>query len=185
MCRAQGYANEVSLTADAKINAQRSAAEADTANDTVRAFSPSPQSAFLSQGPGADSRQPQPLRPVRTLMPASAGSGPLPTPHGVPNQSPPAHTGIAAGDLTASRRSPSSSSSSSAAGSRSADSSSGSVSEVSYSHVTPYVETAGNDDAGVAIASSPLIGGGSGAGLPQTGRPRQPRPVQRRGLDQV
>ena len=185
MCRAQGYANEVSLTADAKINAQRSAAEADTANDTVKAFSPSPQSAVLSQGPGADSRQPQPLRPVRTLMPASAGSGPLPTPHGVPNQSPPAHTGIAAGDLTASRRSPSSSSSSSAAGSRSADISSGSVSEVSYSHVTPYVETAGNDDGGVAIASSPLIGGGSGAGLPQTGRPRQPRPVQRRGLDQV
>jgi len=175
----------VSLTADAKINAQRSAAEAETANDTVKAFSPSAQSAVLPQGPGADSRQPQPLRPVRTLMPASAGSGPLPTPHAVPSQSPPAHTGIAAADLTASGRSSSSSSSSSAAGSRSADGSSGSVSEVSYSHVTPYVEPTGNDDAGLAIASSPLIGGGSGAGLPQTGRPRQPRPVQRRGLDQV
>ncbi|DBB12995.1 TPA: hypothetical protein ACH3X3_005736 [Trebouxia sp. C0006] len=181
----QGYSNEVSLTADAKINDQRSAAEADTASDTVKAFSPSAQSAVLPQGPGADSRQPQPLRPVRTLMPASAGSGPLPTPHAVPNQSPPAHTGIAAADLTASGRASSSSSSSSAAGSGSADGSFGSVSEVSYSHVTPYVESTGNDDAGLGIASSPLIGGGRGAGLPQTGRPRQPRPVQRRGLDQV
>ena len=181
----QGNASEVSLTADAKINAQRSAAEADSANDTVKAFSPSAQPAVLPQRLGADSRQPQPVRPVRTLMPASAGSGPLPTPHAVPHQSPPAHTGIAAAGLTASGRSSSSSSSSSAVGSVSADGSSGSVSEVSYSHVTPYVEPTGNDDTGLAIASSPLIEGGGGAGLPQTGRPRQPRPVQRRGLDQV
>lgn len=184
-CALQGYGNEVSITADAKISAQRSADEASAANDSVKAFSPSAQLPGSTRGIGVDPRQAERLRPVRTLMPATTGSGPLPTPHGVPNQSPPAQPAVmTAAGLTGSGGS-SSSSGSSSAELGSSDGSSGSSSEVSYSHVTPYVEPAGNEgsSSGPATVSTPLVGGGGGAGLPQTSRVRQARPAQRRGQD--
>lgn len=186
-CALQGYGNEVSIAADAKISAQRSADDASAANDSVKAFSPSAQLPDPPRGTGVDPRQAERLRPVRTLMPATTGSGPLPTPHAVPNQSPPAQPAVmTAAGLTASGGSSSSSGSSSAELGLS-DGSSGSSSEVSYSHVTPYVEPAGNEgsSSGPATASTPLVGGGGGAGLPLTSRARQTRPAQRRGQDQV
>ena len=183
----------MSITADAKISAQRSADEASAANDSVKAFSPSAQLPGSPRGTGVDPRQAERLRPVRTLMPATTGGGPLPTPvdpyppHAVPNQSPPAQPAVmTAAGLTGSGGS-SSSSGSSSAELGSSDGSSGSSSEVSYSHVTPYVEPAGNEgsSSGPATVSTPLVGGGGGAGLPQTSRVRQARPAQRHGQDQV
>lgn len=168
----QGYGNEVLLTADAKISAQRSAAATDAADDSVKAFSPT------AQPIGASPRQPQPLRPVRTVMPVSVGSGPLPTPHAVPHQSPPAQLTAVAAGVTASGSSSSSSGSSSAGALNrlSQDSS-----EVSYTHLTPYVGPVTVSDEG---SSGPLISGGNPA-LPQTGRPRPRQSVQGQGQDEA
>ena len=142
------------MTADAKISAQRTQRQTTAADG---------------------SSQPFPLRPVRTMLPA--GSGPLPTPHAVPHQSPPKQTSI---PPRASSES-SSSSSSCAGGPKASSGSSG----VSYSHVTPYVSTAEEDSSTAASTASPLISDGGGApiagGSPGQGR----RPVQRQAQDQV
>ena len=87
----QSGSNTVVLTADGKINAQR-VYDRDSTQDQVKAFTPVDQplrnqyAAKDASGQNMDS-----IRPVRTAMP-SVGSGPLPTPHAVPHQSPPAYT---------------------------------------------------------------------------------------------
>lgn len=170
----QGYGNDISLTADAKISAQRSLGEIAATDDSVKAFSPTRQPNEWLAGTGADPRQPQ-LPPITTMVvPVSAGSGLLPTPHAVPHQTPPA-AAVAA---------PNGSASSSSGMSGSSDGSSES-SEVSYTHVTPivgHVSDEGSDSDspdGAATASSLLVSSGT-VGLPETGRPRQSQPAQRR-----
>ena len=92
----QTGSNSVILTAEGKISAQR-AQEQDNTGDQVKAFTPVDHPFTPVDKPlrdqyavrnaqGRDS-----LRPVRTILP-SAGSGPLPTPHAVPHQSPPVQT---------------------------------------------------------------------------------------------
>ena len=156
----QSLTDAVALTADSKISAQKWQRHTTAADG---------------------SNQPLPLRPVRTLLPA--GSGPLPTPHAVPHQSPPMQS---SGGPVASLGGSSSSSSDAGA----PEASSGS-SAVSYSHVTPYVATAAEDSSSTVAgaAARPLMGGGGGdggpsaSGSPREGRPS--RPVQRRTSDQV
>ena len=153
----QSLTDAVALTADAKISAQKWQRHTTAADD---------------------SNQPLPLRPVRTLLPA--GSGPLPTPHAVPHQSPPRQS---SGGPRAS--SGGSSSSSSDAGAPEASSAS---SAVSYSHVTPYVATAAEDSSSTAAGAARPLVGGRGGGPPASGSPREGRPsppVQRRTSDQV
>lgn len=153
----QNLTGAIALTADSKISAQKWQRHTTAADG---------------------SNQPLPLRPVRTLLPA--GSGPLPTPHAVPHQSPPMQS--SGGPRVSSGGS---SSSSSDAGAPEASSGS---SAVSYSHVIPYVAKAAEDSSSTAAgAARPLIGGGGG-GPPASGSPRQGRrsgPVQRRTSDQV
>ena len=173
-CAVQGYGNDISLTADAKISAQRSLGEIAATDDSVKAFSPTRQPNEWLAGTGADPGQPQ-LPPITTMVvPVSAGSGLLPTPHAVPHQTPPA-AAVAV---------PNGSASSSSGMSGSSDGSSES-SEVSYTHVTPivgHVSDEGSDSDspdGAATASSLLVSSGT-VGLPETGRPRQSQPAQRR-----
>lgn len=90
VCHMQTGGKTVVLTADGKTKAQRAFSQ-DNTDDQVKAFTPVDQplrdqyAAREASGQARDS-----LRPVRTIMPA--GSGPLPTPHAVPHQSPPAQT---------------------------------------------------------------------------------------------
>ena len=151
----QNLPEGVALTADAKIGAQRWQRHTTAADGST---------------------PPLPLRPVRTLLPA--GSGPLPTPHAVPHQSPPMQSSRGPG---ASSGGSSSSSSDAAA----PEASSGS-SAVSYSHVTPYVATAVEDSSSTAAAARPLIT--DGGAPPPSASPRQGKrsgPVPRRTPDQV
>lgn len=153
----QNLPEGVALTADAKIGAQRWQRHTTAADGST---------------------PPLPLHPVRTLLPV--GSGPLPTPHAVPHQSPP---------MQSSRgpRASSGSSSSSSSDAGAPEASSGS-SAVSYSHVTPYVATVAEDSSSTAAGvATPLMGDG-GAAPPASSSPRQSRrsgPVPRRTPDQV
>ena len=153
----QSVKDAVALTADSKISAQKWQRHTTAVDGSI---------------------QPLPLRPVRTLLPA--GSGPLPTPHAVPHQSPPMQS-------SGGPRASSGGSSSSSSDAEPPEASSGS-SAVSYSHVTPYVATAAEDSSSTADgAARPLIGA-VGGGSPASSSPRQgrrPGPVQRRTSDQV
>ncbi|KAL3150345.1 hypothetical protein ABBQ32_000189 [Trebouxia sp. C0010 RCD-2024] len=136
--------DRIAVTADAKTSAQRRQSHNEAADDSLKAFTPTAQLPT-----SADSNPPfPPLQPVRTLLPAA--SGPLPTPHAVPHQSPPA--------LSSWAPKASFSSSSSGAGTSEAASM---TSEVSYSHVTPYMDTAAQDSSNAASTASPLIADGS------------------------
>lgn len=138
----QNLPEGVALTADAKIGAQRWQRHTTAADGST---------------------PPLPLRPVRTLLPA--GSGPLPTPHAVPHQSPPVQP-------SRGPRASSGGSSSSSSDAGAPEASSGS-SAVSYSHVTPYVATAVEDSSSTA-ATRPLMTDGGGA-PPASASPRQGR----------
>lgn len=87
----QTGSNTVILTADGKINAQ-CAHDQDSTKDQVKAFllvNQPLRDQYAAAARDASNQNGESLCPVRTLMP-SAGSGPLPTPHAVPHQSPPA-----------------------------------------------------------------------------------------------
>lgn len=154
----QNLPEGVALTADAKIGAQKWQRHTTAADGSY---------------------PPLPLRPVKTLLPV--GSGPLPTPHAVPHQSPPMQSSRGPGASSGG----SSSSSSSDAGAPEASSGS---SAVSYSHVTPYVATAVEDSSSTAAGvATPLMGDGGEAPLASSS-PRQGRrsgAAPRRTPDQV
>ena len=167
----QATADPIAVNVDAKLSNQRFPPPQDAANDSLKAF----PSAQPESGAGYD----QPLRPVRTMLPA--GSGPLPTPHAVPHQSPPKQSSRPPAVATASYGNSGSSSSSSSDGG--AAEAHRALSEVSYSHVTPYVGTTAESSSHSIDASSPLISGSGVAGSP--GRGRRPWPVARNVQDQV
>ena len=171
---AQALADPVAVAVDAKISAQRASVHRSSPDDSLKAISPTVQ-------PQAGPDQPL-LRPVRTLLPA--GSGPLPTPHAVPHQSPLKQYSRPPAVAQASSGNSGRSSSSSSFDEEVAAASHGS-SEVSYSHVTPYVGAATEGSSNSVSASSPLISGGGGGATSATGRGRRPRSVQRNAQDQV
>ena len=169
----QALADPIAVTADSKVSGQRFPPSPDAAaKDSLKAF----PSAQREAGAGYD----QPPRPVRTMLPA--GSGPLPTPHAVPHQSPPKQSSRPPAMARASFGNSGSSSSSSSSDGGAAEASRV-LSEVSYSHVTPYVGATGESSSHSIDASSPLISGGGAAGSPV--RVRRPRPVARNVQDQV
>ena len=151
----QTLTDRIAVTADAKVNTQRPNTEA--ADQSLKAYTPS-----AKPSTAGDSKPPfPPLQPVRTLLPAA--SSPLPTPHAVPHQSPPA--------LSNQVPRASFSGSSDAGGTEAASM----ASEVSYSHVTPYMDTS-VQDSNTASTASPLMtdgGGESSASRSPNGRPRR------------